>query len=57
MYHIDSSEILENFESIISAAKKYNIDRSNITKICKKKGNYVKINGNKYVFRYANEIY
>ena len=57
MYYIDSPEILESFESIISAAKKYDLDKSHITKICKKKGNYVKINGNKYVFRYANEIY
>lgn len=57
MYNFNSGEKLEEFESIKSASIKYNKDASSISKICKGKTNYLRINGIKVTFRYQQDNY
>lgn len=57
MYDFNSGEKLEEFESTKEASLKYNKDASSITKICKGKTNYLRINGVKVTFRYQQDNY
>ena len=57
MYDFNSGKKLEEFQSIKSASIKYNKDASSITKICKGKTNYLRINGVKVTFRYQQDNY
>lgn len=57
MYDFNSGEKLEEFESTKEASLKYNKDASSITKICKGKTNYLRINEVKVTFRYQQDNY
>lgn len=57
MYDFNSGEKLEEFESTIAAAIKYNKDASSITKICKGKTNYLRIQNQKVTFKYQQDLY
>lgn len=57
MYDFNSGEKLEEFESTKAAAIKYNKDASSITKICKGKTNYLRIQNQKVTFKYQQDLY
>lgn len=57
MYEYNSGKLIETFQSIKDASMKYNLDSSSITKICKGKTNYLRIDNRKVTFRYFNESY
>ena len=57
MYEYNSGKLIETFQSIKDVSIKYDLDSSSITKICKRKTNYLRINNKKVTFRYFNENY
>lgn len=57
MYDFNSGEKLEEFESTKAAAIKYGKDASSITKICKGKTSYLRIQGQKVTFKYQRDLY
>ena len=57
MYDFYSGKKLEEFESTKAAAIKYSKEASSITKICKGKTNYLRIQGQKVTFKYQQDLY